>query len=214
MVSMPRAYTEYVWNTRSSTRRKQLRPGFSTPLPAEQPTRGLVLLLGPVVVLDRRDGLVERDVEVVVEVGAERRVPRERPAPFLPCTRSIFAIGARETSRERGVTRVQVLEQPSDISSAPAVQLGQPSSQLGSNMKWTTMSCRRPSNRSSRLDLAVRTLEHVVLVDLDHRQLAPLGVERVARPGHRLLLGEQLLAGGSQSSRDTICRKAHARSSS
>ena len=40
-------------------------------------------------------------------------------------------------------------KKPADSSSVPAVQLGQPSSQLGSNMKWTTMSWRRPSNRSS-----------------------------------------------------------------
>src|ERR1700755_2347616 len=33
-----------------------------------------------VVVLDRRHGGVERDVEVVVEVAAVRRVPAERPA--------------------------------------------------------------------------------------------------------------------------------------
>jgi len=43
--------------------------------------------------------------------------------------------------------------------------------------------------------LAVRALEDVVLVDLDHRQSAALRVERVASPGELLLLGQELLAG-------------------
>jgi hypothetical protein len=41
-----------------------------------------------------------------------------------------------------------------------------------------------------------RTLEDVVLVDLDHRQHAALGVERVAPAGQLLLLDEQRPAGG------------------
>jgi hypothetical protein len=44
---------------------------------------------------------------------------------------------------------------PGDTSDTPAVQLGQPSSQSGWNMKWYTISCGRPSNRSSRLCLPV-----------------------------------------------------------
>src|SRR4051794_26798794 len=43
-----------------------------------------VLLGGAVVVLDRRDRLVERDVEVVVEVAVLRGVPREAPTPLRP----------------------------------------------------------------------------------------------------------------------------------
>jgi hypothetical protein len=42
------------------------------------------LLLGPEVPHDRRDVLVVRHVEVVVEVAAQGRVPRERPAHPLP----------------------------------------------------------------------------------------------------------------------------------
>jgi hypothetical protein len=36
--------------------------------------------------------------------------------------------------------------------------------------------------------LAVRTFEDIVLFDPDHRQHAALDIERIARPGHRLLL--------------------------
>ena len=38
---------------------------------------------------------------------------------------------------------------------------------------------------------AVRAVEHVVLLDLDHGEVAALGVERVALLGHVLLFGEQ-----------------------
>jgi hypothetical protein len=42
--------------------------------------------------------------------------------------------------------------------------------------------------------LALRSLEDVVLDDLDHRQHAALDVQRVALPGELLLLDQQLLA--------------------
>ena len=57
--------------------------------------------------------------------------------------------------------------------------------------------------------LAVRALEHVLLVDPDHGQFAPLGVERVACPGHRLLLGQQLLAGNQPLIAGHDLRKTH-----
>jgi len=44
--------------------------------------------------------------------------------------------------------------------------------------------------------LAVPALEHVLLVHLDHRQPAPLGVQRVPLPGEFLLPSQQLPAGG------------------
>jgi hypothetical protein len=43
--------------------------------------------------------------------------------------------------------------------------------------------------------LALGPLEHVGPVDLDHRQHAALDVQRVARAGQLLLLGQQRLAG-------------------
>jgi hypothetical protein len=44
--------------------------------------------------------------------------------------------------------------------------------------------------------LAVRAAEDVFLVNLDHRQLAPLGVQRVSLTGEFLLLRQQIPAGG------------------
>jgi hypothetical protein len=43
---------------------------------------------------------------------------------------------------------------------------------------------------------AVGSLEHVLLLDRDHRQHAALHVQRVAAAGQLLLLGQQLLASG------------------
>jgi hypothetical protein len=57
--------------------------------------------------------------------------------------------------------------------------------------------------------LAVRTVEEVILADLDHGQLAPLDVERVPRPGHRLLLGQQLLASNQPLLAGYHLRKTH-----
>ena len=44
--------------------------------------------------------------------------------------------------------------------------------------------------------LTVGALEHVVLLDLHHRQPAPLGVDGVAQMGDLALARQQLLAGG------------------
>jgi len=44
-------------------------------------------------------------------------------------------------------------------------------------------------------DRSVRAFEGVVLSDLDHRQSAAVGVQRVALPRELLLPGQKLLAG-------------------
>lgn len=91
------------------------------------------------IVLDRRDGLVQRDVEVVVEVASVGGIPGERPA-LARLVR--FDLGRRRAGDvdQRGIPGVQVARSPSELSSAPAEQLEQPSSQSGENMKWLTMS--------------------------------------------------------------------------
>src|SRR5215472_9287410 len=64
-------------------------------------------LRGPEVVLDGRDTLIVRHVEVVVEVASVRRIPRERPAHPLP-ERLDLADRRPGYRRERGITGVQV----------------------------------------------------------------------------------------------------------
>src|SRR5205807_10184011 len=61
-------------------------------------------------------------------------------------------------------------------------------------------------------DRTVRTVEDVVLLDLNHGQVAPLGVERIPPPGQVLLLCEQLLTGGQPLVSRSDLRKAHSQS--
>ena len=71
---------------------------------------------------------------------------------------------------------------------------------------------RTPVEHVDEADLPVRAVEHVVLLDLDHGQLASLDVERVACLGHGLFLGQELLAGGQPFVSGGDLRKAHRRS--
>jgi hypothetical protein len=50
--------------------------------------------------------------------------------------------------------------------------------------------------QAGQAGLAVRALEDVFLVNLDHRQVAPPGVQRVSLPGEFLLLRQHLPTGG------------------
>ena len=69
--------------------------------------------------------------------------------PWRALYASSFSIGARET-HTIVVSRIATCSiSPSDISSVPAVQLGQPFSHSGSNMKCVRISCSRPSKSSS-----------------------------------------------------------------
>jgi hypothetical protein len=71
--------------------------------------------------------------------------------PFFALKASILSIGARETTAIV-VSRACRWARLPYWSTRPE-QLEQPSSHSGSNMKWSTISCRRPSKRSSRLAL-------------------------------------------------------------
>jgi hypothetical protein len=62
---------------------------------------------------------------------------------------------------------------------------------------------RKPLEQAGQASLPVRAPEEVFLVNLDHRQLALLGIQRVSLTGEFLLLRQQLPAGASHSSRDT-----------
>jgi hypothetical protein len=78
--------------------------------PPRAATGGRDLVAAAVVDLERRDGLVDRGVEVVVEVAAERRVPREVPALAHPVVVELRERCARD-GRERRVADVQMLDQ-------------------------------------------------------------------------------------------------------
>src|SRR5215208_2092895 len=141
----------------------------------------LVLLRRPVVVFHRRDRLVERDVEVVVEVAPVRRVPRERPTLLRFVALDLLERRAGDVG-QRGVASVQVLHLAlRDLVGA------------GGAARAAVLPARVEHDDQAQLTL--RALEDVVLGDLDHRQAATGGVQRVARAGELLLPGQQLLAG-------------------
>ena len=206
----PRPNIEYVWKIRSPSRRKQLEPGCSNGCSPRRrrPCPRVVLGLRAVVVLQRRDRLVERDVEVVVEVAAVGGVPTGTSSRLL----GLVALDLLQR-RARDVRQRRVARVPGGragrvtSSSAPAVQPGQPFSHSGSNMKCPTISCRRPSNRSSSVTLPSGRVELVLLL------ISTIGSRRrsafscVAAPGQLLLLGQQARArDSSHSSRDTTSR--------
>src|SRR5437899_539753 len=186
---------------------------------AEEDTRaGLLALRGPglarlyklrpvpVVVLNGGDGLVQRDVEVVVEVAAERRIEGDSPAHARLEPLDVRRWPARD-DRERRVGCVQVREVPDVVDQeraarAARVQVPPPHEVIDDQLT-------APLEQVQQARLAIGTLEDIVLVDLDHRELAPPGVERVMGPGQRLLVGKQFLAGNQPLSPRHALRKTH-----
>src|SRR5438045_3566319 len=61
--------------------------------------------------------------------------------------------------------------------------------------KFATMSFKPAFEEIAEMHGAIRALERVVLLDLDHGQVAALDVQRVPLPGQLLLLGQQCCAG-------------------
>ena len=129
-----------------------------------------------------------RDAEVVVEVACRSSSTRGSSSRSAPCRpRASRSARARPTpSRCRGSRRARI--RPSDISSVPAVQLGQPFSHSGVEHEVHEDQLQPPVEEVEQRLLAVRAGEHVGLVDLDHRQPAALGAERVAATRQLLLL--------------------------
>jgi len=72
----------------------------------------------------------------------------------------------------------------------------QPSSQSGSEHEVVDQQLTSALERPGKGGRAGRAVEDVVLVNFDHRQRAPLGVQRVSLPREFLLLRQQFPAGG------------------
>ncbi len=146
--------------------------------------------LGAVVEHDRSDRLVERDVEVVVEVAAVGGVPRERPplARFV-----VLDLGDRRARDvdERGVADVEMLEESArhlvrsrGTARAPVVPLRVEHEVADDELAATVEEVEQ--GRSS-----VRTFEAVVLLDFLHRQSTSICGELVAFVREGLLLDEE-----------------------
>src|ERR671916_782839 len=151
---------------------------------------GGVLGPGAVVVHGRRHRLVDRDAEVVVEVGSVRRVPGDVPALLaLPA----LELGQRRP-RHHGVARVagvEVLEEAGRELVGPRRAAGAAVLPRRVEHEVVDDELVPPVEQVAQADGALRALQRVVLVDLDHRQLAPFGVERVTPAGQLLLLRPQ-----------------------
>ena len=98
---------------------------------------------------------------------------------------------------------------PSDISSAPAGAAG--AAVLPARVEHEVADDELPPavEQVQQGGGAVGPLEHVVLLDLHHRQPATVGGEHVPGPGQLLLLGQQLLPGGQPLVVRNDLRQAH-----
>src|SRR5262245_922068 len=177
----------------ASLERERAHPGlFPGPLTPGD-VRLFELGLVPVVVLNRRDRRVDRDVEVVVEPARPRRRPREAPAHAVAIRHELLQRRARDGGeRDVVVLKVEVrrVEPVGDRGAAGAAlvpvrvvhevvhdQLGTAAEQIGER------------------GLAVFGVEQVLIVDAHPRQLAPQTGELVVPTGQLLPRLEQVEPG-------------------
>ena len=187
-----------MWKTSSPLAQEEARPGHLARL----------ALVGAEVVDGRLDRRVHRDVEVVVEVGAVGRVPGERPALLGLVALDLLDRRARDLD-ERGVAGVQVLEQARGhlVRAGRAARAAVLPLRVEHEVAEDQLQPALEQVEQARL--AVGAGEDVVLLDLDHRHLPALGVERVALPRQLLLLGQQRRARGQPLVSGHDVRKAH-----
>src|SRR5215472_6969855 len=151
------------------------------------------LLRGAEVVFDRRDTLVVRHVEVVVEVASMRRIPREGPAHPLPERLDLADRCPRHRS-ERGVASVQVGQMTEAVGLIGADRAALVPRRVEHEMLHDEL---RPAlEQVKQAGLAFLALEGVVLLDLDGRQLAAPARDLLESAHGLLLRGQQLFARG------------------
>src|SRR5712692_2761448 len=132
---------------------------------------------------------LERDVEVVVEVGVVRADPGEAPA-HAPADRLDLPDGRPGHGGVADIVVVQVLQDALDV-----VDLEGAPDAL-SHLAWThhevlDEELGAPVEQVRERDLAVRRIEDVFLLHPDPRQVPAHLAELVPLPGMRLLAGEQ-----------------------
>ena len=180
-----------MWKTLFPSRRKTLRPCDSPCVNQARPSQEF--RLAEVVVLDRRHRFVVGDVEVVVEIAARRRVPREAPAHAPLVRRELRERRARD-DRERRVARVQVREVAEVVGHQRAARAALVPRRVEHEVVHDELAA--PVEEIEQGRLAGRAVEPVGLVDPHHRQPPAFRVHRVAVTRQFLLLRQQRLAGG------------------
>ena len=132
-------------------------------------------------------------MEVVVEVATVRGVPGDRPTLDAACTprSSQSARGRRDQRRVACVQVAQVAARLSitNVHARAAVIPARVEHEVVDDELTPAL------EQVEQPGLTFGAVEDVLLVDLDHRQLAALSVHRVALAGELLLMGQQLLAG-------------------
>src|SRR5215469_3239639 len=183
---------------RLPSRRKTLTPGASVPDRMNGMSRSRAAL-SFVVVFQWKLGLVEADVEVVVEVAAVGGVPPHGPAH--PLLEPLDARQRRAGYQDQGGVAGMQVRKVADIvcydrtSGAALILAGE--ARLGMaphEVVHDQLAALLEQIKETRLPIGPG--ERVFLVDLDHRQGAAGGIENVFRVACLLLLSEQMLAGG------------------
>src|SRR5450755_3409929 len=148
---------------------------------------------GPEVVLDGRDTLIERHVEVVVEVASLRRIPREGPAHPLP-ERLDLADRRPGYRGIRGLVGMQVGQVTDAIGLVGADRAALVPGRVEHEVLHDELS---PAlEQIQQAGLAGRALEDVVLLDFDGRHLAAPARDLPESAYCLLLGGLQILACG------------------
>ena len=158
---------------------------------------GLELVRVHVVVLDRRDALVLRDVEVIVEVGAVRAHPRKGPAHALFVRGDLGDGGARDTDESRGA-RGQVRDRREVVGEQGAGGAARVPGRVEHEVIDDELRVRAEEVRERELGLLAGFGERRECVGLGHGddgQRAALGGEGVAGARQVLLLFQESQAG-------------------
>lgn len=171
---------------------KDTEAGHVAGPPALSP--GLHLLPGPEVHLHGAHGLVNRRVQVVVEVGAVARVPRPRPAVGRLEGPQLFGRRARD-AHQVGVFEPQVShvgERVGGVGASVAANLF-----VGAEHEVVYDELGLALEEIAEGDCrAVFVVKGVLLVYLDHGEGAALFRQLVVGAGEFLFLFEEIFAGG------------------
>src|SRR5258708_10510511 len=139
--------------------------------------------------------LVESHPEVVIEVGPERRHPRKGPAHALLEGFDLVEGRARDHG-ECGVARGEMHEAACEVVGDVGAGRAPVCTPIRTEHEVIGEELALPLEQIGERAASLRPLEQVLLLDCHHRQLAPLGAQRVALTAELLLLYKQPLARG------------------
>lgn len=158
----------------------------------------LQLLLRSIIVLNRANLRVLRDVEVVVEVAAIGTEPRERPTHAFLVGSNLLNGGAGDADEGR-VTRVKVFQGNDVVGTQGAGRASRVPFRSKHEMLHDELAAAVEEVRKAHTDLFAGVIEAgecVRLGHLNHWESTTVGDDRVVSTGQRLLFLEESDAGG------------------